>query len=391
MRSWYVNRLSGRFIVNGNNNLNNNTHLVGITQIIVRTLMLKSYNNIYPKICSYQNLENAFKKAKKGKSSKLYVVKFEKKLSENLIDLCNELTFHTYKPKPLKTFILRDPKTRKISKSSFRDRVTHHALIRIIEPIFDKTFIHDSYANRRGKGVHSALDRFDQFKRKASKNNTRNGYVLKADIKHYFDTVNHEILVKIISRKIKDKRTIWLIRRILGNHKTKEHGKGMPLGNLTSQFFANVYLNEFDQFVKHRLKAKYYIRYVDDFVILHNSKKVLEEYKEKIKKFLEKELRLELHPDKSKIIPLHKGIKLLGFKVFYYHKLLRKSNLRKFLKKLKILKEGYEQGLVSKHEILESVKGWFGYAMHGNTYKLRKKVFEQIEKLYYLYFFNQYE
>ncbi len=252
--------------------------------------------------------------------------------------------------------------------------------------MFDKTFIYDSYANRKGKGVHSALKRFDKFKRKASKNNTRNCYVLKADIRHYFDTVDQNILIKIISRKIKDKRVIWLIREILRNHKSKKAGEGMPLGNLTSQFFANVYLNELDQFIKHRLRVKYYIRYVDDFVILHSSKKILEKYKEKVNKFLETKLKVELHPDKSKIIPLYKGIKFLGFKVFYHHKLLRKSNLKKFRKKLVVFKKRYKKGLIDGKEILESVNGWFNYAKHGDTYKLRKEIFEDIEKIYYLSF-----
>jgi retron-type reverse transcriptase len=335
---------------------------------------MNEQNCLYLEICSYANLEAAFKKAKKRKSTKLYVVEFEKNLSESLTNLRNELVFHTYKPVPLKTFIICDPKTRKICKSAFRDRVVHHALVRIIEPIFEKTFIYDSYANRKGKGVHSALNRFDCFKRKVSKNNTRTCYVLKADIRHYFETVDQEILIKIISKRIKDRRVIWLIRRILNNYNSKQTGKGMPLGNLTSQFFANVYLNELDQFVKQKLKAKHYIRYVDDFVILLHSKEFLENCKEQINNFLKNELRIELHPDKSKIISLNKGIRLLGFKVFYYHKLLRRSNLNKFLRKLSELKEKLALGLISEESLAESVQGWVGYAMHGNTYSLRKKL-----------------
>lgn len=338
------------------------------------------YSELYLKLCSYENLEAAFKKAKKRKSTKPYVVEFEKNLSENLQNLRNELAFHTYKPVPLKTFIICDPKTRKICKSAFRDRVVHHALVRVIEPILDKTFICDSYANRKGKGVHVALKRFDYFKRKVSKNNTRNCYVLKADIKHYFETVYQDILTDIISRKIKDKRVIWLIRQILKNYNPKEAGKGMPLGNLTSQFFANVYLNELDQFVKHKLKAKYYLRYVDDFVILHNSNKFLGDCKGKINNFLKTELKLELHPDKSKVIPLYKGIKLFGFRAFYYHKLLRKSNLRKFMRKLAELKKKLAFGLITEEDLTESIKGWTGYAMHGNTYKLRKGLFSKTVK-----------
>jgi retron-type reverse transcriptase len=335
-------------------------------------------SELYSKLCSYENLEAAFNKAKKRKSTKPYVIEFGKNLAENLMKLRNELAFHTYKPVMLKTFIICDPKTRKICKSAFRDRVVHHALVRLIEPIFDKTFIYDSYANRKGKGVHAALKRFDCFKRKVSKNNTRTCHVLKADIRHYFETVDQEVLIRIISKRIKDKRVIWLICRILENYSSKQAGKGMPLGNLTSQFFANVYLNELDQFVKHKLRVKHYLRYVDDFVILHSSKEFLENCKAQINNFLRTELKIELHPDKSKIIPLCKGISLLGFRTFYYNKLLRKSNLQKFLRKLAELKEKVDFGLITEEDLAEIVQGWVGYAMHGNTYNLRKTLFKNL-------------
>lgn len=187
---------------------------------------MENSDNLFDKLCSYENLELALKKARKRKTLKHYVMEFERNLKQNLIDLRNELIFHTYSPKPLKTFIVRDPKTRKISKSHFRDRVVHHALCNIIEPIFERTFIYDSYANRINKGTHKAIERFDYFKRKVSKNNTRACYVLKADIKHYFETVNHEILLNIIKRKIKDERVIWLVKTILKNHKHKILGGG---------------------------------------------------------------------------------------------------------------------------------------------------------------------
>ena len=175
-------------------------------------------SNLFDKLCSYENLELAFRKARKHKTLKHYVIEFEKNLKENLLSLRTELIFHTYKPKPLETFIVHDPKTRKISKSDFRDRVVHHALCRIIEPIFDKTFIYDSYANRIGKGTFKAIERFDFFKRKASKNNLRNCFVLKADVKQYFENVNHEMLLNIIRKKIRDEKIAWLVETILKNH-----------------------------------------------------------------------------------------------------------------------------------------------------------------------------
>ena len=331
-------------------------------------------NNLYEELCSYENFKLAFKNARRGKTQKSYVIKFEKNLKENLLQLRTELLTQTYKPRPLKTFILRDPKTRKISKSAFRDRVVHHAICNIIEPVFDERFIHDSYANRIGKGPLNAIKRFDKLKRKVSKNNTIRCFVLKADVKHYFHTVNHEILMKLLKRKIKDERLLWLIKIILTNYKTETKGKGMPLGNLTSQFFANVYLDKLDQFVKHKLRAKYYIRYVDDFVILHQSRKVLEIYKEKINQFLQEKLDIELHPDKSQVLKLEKGICFLGFRVFYHHKLIRKKNMKKFEKRLEEMKKLYQKEKIDREKVIEKFEGWLAYASQGNTYKYRKRI-----------------
>lgn len=205
------------------------------------------------------------------------------------------------------------------------------------------------------------------------------GYVLKADIEHYFQEVHHCILLGILKRKIQDEKILRLIQTILNNH----NGKGMPIGNLTSQFFANVYLNELDYFVKHELKAKYYIRYVDDFVILERSRERLEFYKERINDFL-KTIKLELHPDKSKIYPLYNGVTFLGFRIFYYHKLPKKSNLRHFMLRLKRFEHMRANVEITDTEIEKRVDGWLAYAMHANTYKLRKSVIKKIDNLTYL-------
>jgi len=332
-------------------------------------------HTFYSEIISINNLILAFKKARKGKTKKDYVIEFESNLKENILQLYHELKEEIYQPKPLKTFILRDPKTRKISKSAFRDRIVHHAIYQIIEPIFDKTFIDGCCANRVAKGNLYAINLFEKYKRRISKNNTSECFVLKADIKHYFFEVNQNKLIGILRRKIKDEKTINLINKILKNYPNKE--KGMPLGNLTSQFFANVYLNELDRFVKHKLKAKYYIRYVDDFVILHKSKIPLEIWKAKIDNFLRQELKLELHKDKSRIISLSRGIDFVGFRNFYYHRLLRKRNVRKMLAKIKLFKSGG----VSYKKLLESHQGWDAYAKWANSYKLREKVWTEIHTI----------
>ena len=342
---------------------------------------MKSYKNVYNKLCSYKNLILAFKKTRKHKTLKPYVIEFEKNLKENLLTLQTELFLHSYKPKPLETFILRDPKTRKISKSDFRDRIVYHAICNIIEPIFDRSFIYDSYANRKDKGSIKALKRFDYFKRKVSRNNTRDAFILKADIKHYFEEVNHEILVKIIKKKIKDGNVIWLIKQILNNFNSKTKGVGMSLGNLTSQFFANAYLNELDYFIKYKLKVKYYIRYVDDFVILHNNRFLLECYKDNIKEFLNT-VNLELHPNKSKIISLKKGINLLGFRVFYHYKLLNKRNIRKVKNNLSKLQYKLDGGNIDYDKVYTIFEGWLAYSKHANTYKLRKKLINHFELMF---------
>ncbi len=342
-------------------------------------LDMKKYKHLFEKLCSWQNIILAWRKARKGKTKKDYVLEFESDIKNNLSLIKKELENLSYYPKPLKRFIVKDPKTRVIHSSAFRDRIVYHAIVNIIEPIFEKVFIHDSCASRIGKGNLFALKRFDEFKRRVSKNgktkgwfnsNQIKGYCFKADIKHYFQEVDHTILFRILSRKIGDEKILEIIQRILNNFDSETLGKGMPLGNLTSQFFANVYLNELDYFVKHNLKAKYYLRYVDDFVILHNSREQLENWKEEINNFLIKNLKLELHPQKTKIISLSRGIDFVGFRNFYHFRLLRKSNVRSIKIKIKNLLSGE----FSNEKLLESFQGWCAYAKWANSYNLRNRL-----------------
>jgi retron-type reverse transcriptase len=336
----------------------------------------KNSVKLYSQVYNISNLLLSWRKARKHKTKKPYVIEFEKNTIENLFQLQKELIEEIYFPKPLITFILRDPKTRKISKSAFRDRIIHHALVRIIEPIFDKSFIYDSCANRKGKGNLFAIKRFDKFKRKVTNNLHSGSFCLKADIRHYFEEVDHEILLGIIKRKISDEKVIMLIEKILNNLPQRQIGgggqskfgqkRGMPLGNLTSQFFANIYLNELDYFVKHKLKVKYYIRYVDDFVILHSSEEQLEIWKEQINYFLNEKLKLELHPDKSKIIPLSRGIDFVGFRNFYHYRLLRKRNIKNIQRKIR----GLNENKISYENFIQSFQGWQAYAKWSNCHNL---------------------
>ncbi|MFH0700817.1 MAG: reverse transcriptase domain-containing protein [Candidatus Woesearchaeota archaeon] len=381
---WYLNNRNNDSNANSNNNLNNNNgRLVGIVKLLkpgLFVICMVSDDALYQKICSYDNLELAFSKASLGKSSKQYMLEFKSNLYQNLWQLRYELLLQVYQPRPLETFILRDPKTRKISKSNFRDRVVHHALCNIIEPVFEKSFICDSYANRIGKGTLKAIERFDYFKRKVSKNNIRNCFVLKADIKHYFETVDHKILLSIIRRKITNPQVLWLVEVILSNHHTDRLGKGMPLGNLTSQFFANVYLNELDQFVKHQLRSEYYIRYVDDFLILNKDREVLLEYKAFIEHFLKEHLGLELHPEKSKIMRLQRGIIFLGMRAFFHYRIIRRKNTRKFNQRMKELHRLYSKGLITREKAVGSLEGWLAYLFHADTYKYRRDLLQRFEQ-----------
>ncbi|MBI2666316.1 helix-turn-helix domain-containing protein [Candidatus Woesearchaeota archaeon] len=338
--------------------------------------------DLYSLLCSYENLELAFRKARRGKTLKPYVIEFEEKLDENLRTLQQELLFHTYRPKPLETFILRDPKTRKISKSAFRDRIIHHAICNIIEPLFDKCFIFDSYANRIGKGTFKAIQRFEYFAQKVSRGFTRPCFVFKTDIRHYFETVDHKILLSILQRKIDDRRLLWLIKIILRNYKTGHHEKGMPLGNLTSQFFANVYLNELDQYVKHTLKTKYYIRYVDDFVILDNYSKKLDYYRDRIDEFCRKRLALQLHPDKSKIHHFKNGVGFLGMRLYQHCRRIKKKNVSRFERKLLQLKNDCQNGNIIREKAVEHFEGWLAYITNANTFKYRKHLVRQFNQFF---------
>lgn len=348
---------------------------------------MKTYRHLWEHLCSLENLQLAYEKARRHKTNSPAVRAFAEHHAYHLAVLRHELRTKTYRPQPLQKFILRDPKTRVICKSAFRDRIIHHALINILQPIYEPRFIHDSYASRQGKGTLAAIKRFEHFARKITKNGTpvahaRSandviGYALKCDVKHYFDTVDHETLIQIIARHIRDPDVLWLVRTILDNHDAGTAGRGMPLGNWTSQFFANIYLNELDQFVKHDLRAPYYLRYVDDFVILERSSARLQAHQEAIRDFL-RTLHLDLHPNKCSIIPLRRGVSFLGSRVFYHYKLVRRRNLRTIRRRITALLDEYEHGTTDHEKIFTTLHGWQAYAMHNNTYRQRQALNEHV-------------
>ncbi len=264
-------------------------------------------------------------------------------------------------------FRISDPKPRDIHKARVRDRLVHHAIYRILYPYFDRKFIYDSYSCRIGKGTQWAIDRFHDFSRKVSVNNTRTCWVLKCDIRKFFASIDHDILRDILRKHITDSEALDLLGNIIESFDSisamAEMRKGLPLGNLTSQLLVNVYMNEFDHFMKRELKTKYYIRYADDFVILSEDKKYLEELLPKISEFLEIKLKLSLHPDKVFIKTLASGIDFLGWVHFPRHRVLRTATKRRMLENIRKC-EGDKS-------VLNSYRGLLS---HGNGWKLAKNI-----------------
>ena len=315
----------------------------------------------YHNIVSVENLLQAWKGFLKGKKQRKDVQLFQMRLMDNIFSLHGDLLNHTYKHGGYQAFNISDPKPRNIHKASVRDRLLHHAIYRKLYPFFDRTFIADSYSCRINKGTHKAVNRFRKFAYIASKNNTKVCWILKCDIKKFFAGIDHNILLEILTQYIPDKKILWLLRKVIISFNTKS-GIGLPLGNLTSQLFVNIYMNEFDRFMKHKLKVKYYIRYADDFVIFSGNKEWLEKQTRSISEFLCKELELNLHPDKIFIKTLSSGVDFLGWVNFFNHRVLRTTTKRKMIKRIR------------ENSVLETLNSYLGLLKHGNSNKLKTRI-----------------
>jgi RNA-directed DNA polymerase len=311
----------------------------------------------FEEIISVENLLQAWKEFIKSKKQKKDVQIFSLRLIDNIFALHRDLLNHTYNHGGYQAFKINDSKPRDIHKASARDRLLHHAIYRILYPFFDRTFIADSYSCRNDKGTHKAINRFREFAYSISKNNTQTCWILKCDIRKFFANIDHEILIKILKEYIPDKNIIWLLKNII-----ESFPFGLPLGNLTSQLFVNIYMNKFDQFMKHKLKAKYYIRYADDFVVFSENKKRLDEIIEPMKKFLSEELKLEIHPDKIYLKTVSSGVDFLGFVNFSNYRILRTKTKRRMMKRIKLNPKP------------ESVASYLGLLSHGNGKKLAGKI-----------------
>ncbi len=315
------------------------------------------HDRFFEETFSAENLFAAWDEFKKGKRRKQDVAEFEYALEERIFELQKELLEGHYRHGSYHGFWITDPKQRRIHKADVRDRVLHHAVFRALDPIFEPAFIHDSYSCRIGKGNHRGVERMASMLRTVSRNNTLPCFVLKCDIKKFFDSVDHEILLCILGEKVKDERMRALLAEIVG-----KFTPGIPIGNLTSQLFANVYMNELDQFVKHRLRIPHYIRYTDDFIVIHRDEEKLRQGLGEIAVFLKKALKLELHPHKVTLRKYAQGIDFLGYVQFPHHRLLRSRMKRKILKRARNGMSG------------ESLQSYLGVLSHADSHEFAEKL-----------------
>jgi retron-type reverse transcriptase len=328
---------------------------------------MRQFIHKYDTIITIEKLLKAWQEFLRDKKDRKDVILFQAKLMDNIFDLHNDLKNKTYTHGGYIAFNISDPKPRIIHKATVRDRLLHHLIYQELYEYFDSKFIHDSYSCRLEKGTHKAINRFRDFHRKVSKNNTKTCFVLKCDIRKFFANIDHKILKKILEKHIKDKNILWLFSQVIDSFSSNPIGlaygvKGLPLGNLTSQLLVNIYMNEFDQFVKRELKIKYYIRYADDFLILNDDKNYLEKSLLKISDFLKKKLKLNLHPDKVFIKTIASGIDFLGWVNFPHHRVLRTSTKRRMLKNMK------------NNSKIETIQSYLGMLKHGNTEKLKREI-----------------
>lgn len=326
-------------------------------------------------IVRLENLLEAWREFVNGKKNKKDVQEFSMCLMDNIFSLHRDLINHTYKHGGYQAFKINDPKPRDIHKASVRDRLLHHAIYRILYPFFDKTFIADSYSCRLNKGTHKAINRFREFAWKVSKNNTRTRWVLKCDIRKFFANIDQDILLNILREYIPDEDIIELLKSvILSFSSERDKNIGLPLGNLTSQLFVNIYMNKFDQFVKHKLKAKYYIRYADDFVVFADNKKWLAEQIELMQEFLHQELKLEMHPDKIFIKTLASGMDFLGLVNFPDYRILRTKTRRRMFKKIENKYNDWQGGSMPEESFNQGLQSYLGMLKHCNGYGIVREI-----------------
>lgn len=335
---------------------------------------MKTYKRIFEGMTSPEHLFGAWDQFKKEKRNKADVMRFERDLERHIFQLHRDLTDKSYKHGPYTGFYISDPKLRHIHKATVRDRVLHHAIFQKLNPLFEPGFIADSFSCRVGKGTHKGVERLAYMLRAVSRNGTRLCYALKCDVRKFFDSIDHEVLLEILAQRVKDTDVMWLLKEIVGSFSTGGrdlfHARGVPIGNLTSQLFANVYMNEFDQFVKHELKVKHYVRYTDDFIVISSDKEELEKLLAPIERFLQERLQLTLHPDKIQITKYRKGIDFLGYVQFPHHRLMRERSERRMLRKISHAAYLYRHGAIEDERMNATLQSYLGVLSHADAYRL---------------------
>lgn len=332
---------------------------------------MKTHNNLFGRLVAFESLHAGHVKARKGKRARTSCLRFERELEDNLIGLQHELLSKEYRISGYRTFPVYEPKTRTITALvNYRDRVVQQALMGVLEPIFERSFISHSYACRTDKGTHAGADKAQQMMRECLRQRGTL-FALKADVRRYFASVQHDRLKALIRHKISCENTLWLIDLIIDSyHEPGRPGYGIPIGNLTSQLFANIYLDALDQRVKCRLSERWYVRYMDDFIILHHDKDRLRHLRIDIELFLGEHLELELN-NKTQIFPVAvrngRGLDFLGYHIWPHKRRLRKDSLKRFKRRVRLLQKQYAEGRVSLPEIKQQLASWMAHAKHGDA------------------------
>ncbi|HMQ59318.1 MAG TPA: reverse transcriptase/maturase family protein [Flavilitoribacter sp.] len=324
---------------------------------------MRRINGLFDGFTSFQNLLVAYKKAHKGTRRTEESSAFFFNLEKELLQIQKELLKLTYQPRAYRYFKIHDPKERIISVAPFRDRVVHHALVNVLEPIYERCFIHDSYATRKGKGAHMAVATAQRYLGK-------DRWFFKTDVDKYFDSIRHDVLMGLIERKIKDARLLDITARIIGNG--GENGTGLPIGNLTSQFFANVYLNGFDHFVKEELKVRRYVRYMDDFVLFSTEKTDLKCLRNQVENYLRDRLALRLKENATFINSAANGLTFLGRRIFPDTIRIARPNLRRMTRRMENTEVRFKEGLISEERFLQGMNSYWAALQYGGNLKLRR-------------------
>ncbi len=343
--------------------------------------MAKVYHALFEEITAPERLFAAFEEFCRGKRSLPDVQEFEAHREERIFALHRDLITGAYSHGPYSAFTICDPKQRPIHKATVRDRILHHAVFAALNPVLEPAFIAHLFSCRKGKGTHRGVDALETMLRKVSHNGTQPCFGLKCDIRKFFASVDHGILTQVLARRIHDDRTLRLLASIIGSFSSAYplicSGKGIPIGNLTSQLLANVYLNECDQFMKHQLKIKHYVRYTDDFVIIAEDRDVLSTLLHPIREFLRAKLSLDLHPHKVTIRKYSQGIDFLGYVLRPHHRVLRTVTKRRMLRKLYEKASVFSEGLVSNESVEQSLQSYLGVLSHADCYVLSQDVQNQ--------------